>query len=438
MNQPDACIVRVTDAEGNTLGTGFLISTDGRIATCAHVVEGTEPRVAFPGGEPRPAQVVTTDPIHDVAILRLEGELPPGVEPARLGHSTQGHYSDFRSRGYRPLGEMQGIPAEGRVLHAVSECPGVCFLPLILKSQDIRKGMSGAPVYVPALDLVVGMVTDYWDSLKAGTGFADRDTALVMSAEAIAALCPGIQIEEHEDPLVGYRRRVLDETRLVNLAGIPLPRDREGQPIPLEVPLDQVYVRVQALPEERRREEREAEQQALEERAERSRGLAHLFRRSRHDAGRRRPSRADVFAALHTLGEYFYRQGQVYQAKERPEPVDPVAALKNKGRLVILGAPGAGKTTLLCSLARHATDDPTGQVPILVSLRDVRMLLPAKHGFILLPRRWVVERSFAWMARFRRLARDYDRLSETLAGLHFVAFAMLMAHRFVTAMAQSS
>jgi transposase len=50
----------------------------------------------------------------------------------------------------------------------------------------------------------------------------------------------------------------------------------------------------------------------------------------------------------------------------------------------------------------------------------------AKRGFILLPRRWVVERSFAWAARFRRLARDYERLPETLKGLHFIAFAMLM------------
>lgn len=55
----------------------------------------------------------------------------------------------------------------------------------------------------------------------------------------------------------------------------------------------------------------------------------------------------------------------------------------------------------------------------------------AKRGFVLLPRRWVVERSFAWAARFRRLARDYERLPETLAGLHFVAFASLMLGRFV-------
>ena len=50
----------------------------------------------------------------------------------------------------------------------------------------------------------------------------------------------------------------------------------------------------------------------------------------------------------------------------------------------------------------------------------------AKHGFVLLPRRWVVERSFGWAARFRRLARDYEKLPQTLAWLHHVALAMLM------------
>jgi transposase len=55
----------------------------------------------------------------------------------------------------------------------------------------------------------------------------------------------------------------------------------------------------------------------------------------------------------------------------------------------------------------------------------------AKRGFVLLPRRWVVERSFAWAARFRRLARDYERLPTTLAGLHFLAFACLFLHRVI-------
>lgn len=69
---------------------------------------------------------------------------------------------------------------------------------------------------------------------------------------------------------------------------------------------------------------------------------------------------------------------------------------------------------------------------------EVVKLPTAKHGFVLLPRRWVVERSFGWMARFRRLARDYERLSKTLAGLHFVAFAILLAHRFITFMVQNT
>lgn len=60
-----------------------------------------------------------------------------------------------------------------------------------------------------------------------------------------------------------------------------------------------------------------------------------------------------------------------------------------------------------------------------------------KGGFVLLPRRWVVERSFAWAARFRRLARDYERLEKVLAGCHFVAFGMLLVHRLLPHLAQS-
>ena len=56
-------------------------------------------------------------------------------------------------------------------------------------------------------------------------------------------------------------------------------------------------------------------------------------------------------------------------------------------------------------------------------------LSEAKKGFVLLPKRWVVERSFAWLTRFRRLIRDYERTAEMLRGLHYVAFAILMLQR---------
>ncbi len=66
---------------------------------------------------------------------------------------------------------------------------------------------------------------------------------------------------------------------------------------------------------------------------------------------------------------------------------------------------------------------------------EVVKLPEAKRGFVLLPRSFVVERSFAWMTRVRRLARDYERLPETLAGLHLLAFIVLMLHRFAFLMA---
>ena len=57
---------------------------------------------------------------------------------------------------------------------------------------------------------------------------------------------------------------------------------------------------------------------------------------------------------------------------------------------------------------------------------EVVKLSEAKRGFVLLPRRWVVERSFAWATRCRRLVKDYERYASTLAGLHIAAFACLM------------
>lgn len=70
-----------------------------------------------------------------------------------------------------------------------------------------------------------------------------------------------------------------------------------------------------------------------------------------------------------------------------------------------------------------------------IELEVVRMPA-ARKGFVLLPRRWVVERSFAWATRFRRLVRDYERLPETVAGLHYLAFAVLMLRRVFTLLAE--
>lgn len=69
-----------------------------------------------------------------------------------------------------------------------------------------------------------------------------------------------------------------------------------------------------------------------------------------------------------------------------------------------------------------------------IELRVVK-LPEARKGFVLLPRRWVVERSFGWLARFRRLSRDFERMPHVLAALHFLVFAMLMLPKAVMVLA---
>ena len=78
------------------------------------------------------------------------------------------------------------------------------------------------------------------------------------------------------------------------------------------------------------------------------------------------------------------------------------------------------------------TGDAPAEAAASQGIQLVVVKLPqAKRGFVLLPRRWVVERSFAWVARFRRLARDCERLPATVAALHLVAFTCLMLHQLI-------
>ena len=98
-----------------------------------------------------------------------------------------------------------------------------------------------------------------------------------------------------------------------------------------------------------------------------------------------------------------------------------------------------GENVELAFVDQAYTGAPAAQAAEQHGIKLAVVKLPeAKKGFVLLPRRWVVERSFAWAARFRRLARDYERLPETLAGLHFLAFAMPLLKRFVTLIASSA
>jgi len=133
--------------------------------------------------------------------------------------------------------------------------------------------------------------------------------------------------------------------------------------------------------------------------------------------GHKRRKGSKVHIAVDTLGHLLALRVTSADQQERAQ----VKALAKEvqqatGRSVELAYVDQGYT------GQDAADAAAAQG---IQLAVVR-LSTAKRGFVLLPRRWVVERSFAWMARFRRLAKDYERLPQTFAGLHWLAFITLM------------
>jgi transposase len=146
-------------------------------------------------------------------------------------------------------------------------------------------------------------------------------------------------------------------------------------------------------------------------------------------SGAKRRKGSKLHLAVDTLGHLLALRVTPADVDERAE----VAALAQEVQAV------TGGTVELAYVDQGYTGEAaaTGAAAAGIALEVVR-LPEAKHGFVLLPRRWVVERSISWMRRFRRLARDYARLPETLAGLHFLAFACVLLARAVKLFAAGS
>ena len=145
--------------------------------------------------------------------------------------------------------------------------------------------------------------------------------------------------------------------------------------------------------------------------------------------GHKRTKGSKVHAAVDTLGMLLALRVTAADEQERAQVAALAEAVQRAtGQTVELAYVDQGYTGAQPAAAAAAHG---------IGLEVVR-LDEAKEGFVLLPRRWVVERSFSWLARFRRLARDYERKAEVLAGWHWVAFAALMLHRITPLLADSA
>jgi len=204
---------------GETVGTGFVVSADGKIITCAHVVvaAGVDPlngkripsiwelsiaSLGFGSTEEIPASdhvgiyfpqlsqnklrratviAAICDAEDDVVLLQLvERSSPLGPDKiARLGAAQNSTGHPFNTFGYRRLGQYVGLPGLGTIVGLVEkpEDRQLQYDRVMLTSQNIDSGMSGAAVLDRELNLVVGVIAETPDAIEK---LPDRDTSIAV------------------------------------------------------------------------------------------------------------------------------------------------------------------------------------------------------------------------------------------------------------------
>ncbi len=133
--------------------------------------------------------------------------------------------------------------------------------------------------------------------------------------------------------------------------------------------------------------------------------------------GAKKKNGSKVHAAVDTLGNLLALKVTAANEQERAQVADLAARVQEV----------TGGTVEVAFVDQGYTgEDAAAQAQASHIRLEVVKHTEAKKGFVLLPRRWVVERSFGWLGRFRRLARDYERLATTLEGWHWLAFLSLL------------
>jgi S1-C subfamily serine protease len=197
-------IVRILKPNGETAGTGFVLTTDGLIATCSHVVQSHESqkrgearpekrRIVFHAtGELRETRVEPqwwrSSQAEDVAILCVDGGLPAQVKPLPLGSSSGASNHPFETFGFPKSNPKQGIWGDGHILRE-TKIQDVQVLQL--SSKEVTPGFSGAPIVDRRRNRVVGMVTSIIPPDEYGR---QTETAFITPIETLRELCSVLKL----------------------------------------------------------------------------------------------------------------------------------------------------------------------------------------------------------------------------------------------------
>lgn len=212
-NVPRDAVCRVIN--GPSLGSGTLVARDdahGYVLTCAHLFrEGiAQVMVRFPNGRGYPAQLVTQDTLHDVALLRINR---PEIAPATF--DEQPPQGTLTACGYGGAGQFHAVqgPIVGAAMSAGARYPSTCL------RGSVVPGDSGGPVF-SATGRLVGVV---W-GVRDGVTFA-------MCGTPVRDLLKRIALRRDEEEDSGGLRQ---PARLVPVA--PLPKEKPTPPQPAKPP----------------------------------------------------------------------------------------------------------------------------------------------------------------------------------------------------------